>query len=1128
METAFKLALFFAVAALYLGILGYLPARVLVRGDAARLRWLFLAPLGFCTLVVLSSFLNTGFLPMSQLTWLLLLAGAIGAGLSRRFTGSTGLPRPGRVEGAVAAVAVLAFAVGVAPLVQAGATTFIGVQWDLEIYLPLTEYLKQYVANGPFPAPASPLLDSANSLAVRGGSGLGFSYFDAAMGTLLNWPSDQTFRPSLHALLGLTAPSVYLFARLGLKLAAAPALAAAGLTACNGLNQWLGAIGLAGHTVALGLLPLALLGVLLVLRTVNWREAALASLSIAAMLLCFYTGAVAVFGVVAAGVGLAHLLTAPEKRRVLAAGGMTLLGVASLGIVAHFRFLELLPLYFGQGFTEGWHVVRFSPASEALGLTTFSLIVNRLDGTAFWGPDPAPELAALATGLTLVSGGLGLVALLSGGWDRRSMVGLAAAALGFAVVLRFGAQYHYGYFKLLSLTSFIPACLVAQGLWTVWQRGASGAFGGGRLGVRRLLASAFVIAFLPLFVANAVQSLRFFWSADENELPQAVWELGALRSLIPPGVPVYVGGRSSFDPRTTAMVAYYLRANPLVGSVKTAYGELQSRRPDEYFAYLLLRAGDRPEKRGLTGADAIWRNDLAVLYRRPPGWLSAVDFESVAQPMVVRQDGEYRVELTYNSWSISDGQRSFEGSLHAAANRPRIELSLLSMGEGRATVRRGDAVDSLGIEAGLLNYRSEPVTAPGVMTLRIDRTDRPAWLLGLRVVSESVGVPGVWRREDLLLLHPSAQVVGSEARLTLDYLLSDPKGGDLAVGVEVYRRGRDQQDLRPIDAWQIVKEQGDGDGEARFVLDASGWRCGEASAQLNQGGAPPPDGEYEAHVAVYYLGLEVARWPWVAISRQGQEVRLQLRPMEQYHLLPIPLPTDVARLASHIPDGLNVVAPAVTDPDSAFIAVARWKLKDRLVARDQTALDAPLVLLPRRESPGDWGLGGAAVVWRNSQAVLYRAPAGIRLGAGADRGWAGWRLRASSERDAGTVATVRVELSGPQRENTLIGLDVYGERSCGLEHFGWWAAATNQLPPRFQAVLDMTRQLGRIEDRADSPLPFSFQTWPVSDGRFRAFLYLKQGEVFDSFPAFEFTVENGRVVRYRGFPVDRLVPLRGN
>ncbi|MEK7214728.1 MAG: hypothetical protein AAB289_03945, partial [Chloroflexota bacterium] len=320
----------------------------------------------------------------------------------------------------------------------------------------------------------------------------------------------------------------------------------------------------------------------------------------------------------------------------------------------------------------------------------------------------------------------------------------------------------------------------------------------------------------------------------------------------------------------------------------------------------------------------------------------------------------------------------------------------------------------------------------------------------------------------------------------------------------------------------------DGDGEARFVLDASGWRCGETSAQMNPGGAPPPDGEYEAHVAVYYLGLEVARWPWIDISRRRQEVRLRLRPMEQYHLLPIPLPTDVAALASHIPDGLNLVAPvAATDPDSAFIAVVRSTLKEKLVSQDQTSLDAPLVLLPRRERPDDWGLGGATVVWRNSQAVLYRATAGIRLASGSDRGAGGWRLRASSERDAGT-ATVRAELSGPPRENTLFGLDVYGERACGLEHFGWWAAATNQLPPRFQTVLDMTGQRGWIGERPDSPLSFSFQTWPVSDGRFRAFLYVKQGEVFDSFPAFEFTVEQGRVVRYRGFPVDRLVPLRGN
>ena len=1135
METAFKLALFFTVAAMYLGILGYLPARLLVRGDAARFRWLFLAPLGFCTLAVLSSLLNTMVLPMGWLAWVLLAAGGLGAVFSYAITGSPGLPRPGRVEGAVAALAILSFAVGVAPLVNAGSTTFLGVQWDLEIYLPLTEYLKGYAANGPFPGPASPLLEAANSLPVRGGSGLGFSYFDAAIGTVINWPSDQTFRPSLHALLSLSVPSVYLFARVGLKLAGLPSLIAAGLAAGNGLNQWLTGIGLAGHTATLALLPLALLGVMLALRSGAGRDALLASLATAAMLLCFYTGALAVFGAVASGAGAAHLVTGSEKRRVLAAGVKTLVGVALLGAVAHVRFLELLPLYFGQGFSEGWHIVRFSPASEALGLSTFSLIVDRLDGTTFWGPEPAAGLLALVIGLTVTCGGLAVVALLSSGWDRRSAVGVVAAVVAFGLVLRFGAQYHYGYFKLLSLTSFVLSCLIAQGIWVLWQRepaagilrGLAGAAGRPLAGPRRALAGVIVLVFLPLFSANTVQSLRFFWNPDENEFPRSVWELSALRSVVPPGAPVYVAGSSSFDPRTSAMVAYFLRSNPMVGNVKTAYGELRSQRPDEYFSYLLLRAAERPEKRGLTAGDVVWRNDLAVLYRRPVRWLSSVDFESVAQPIPIRQGGEYKVELTADSWTLSDGQTSFSGALTGAASRWQIELSLLSMGAGRATVRRGAATEPLGIEAGLWNYRSGLVAAPGAMTVRIDQTERPSWLLGLRVVDGSSEPSGVQRAEDLLLLHPAAELAGTQARLTLDYLLTDTKGGDVAVGVEVYRRGRDRQDLRPVDAWQIVKEQGDGDGEARFVLDAAGWRCGATPATLNETGPPPPDGEYEAHVAVYYLGQQVARWPWLDMVRRGQEVRLQLRPMEQYHLLPLPLPAGVAALASSIPVGLRAVAPPVADPDSAFIPIARSQLSGRLTPGDRTSAASPLVLLPRREIAADWGLGAATVVWKNTQAVLYRAAGEIRLPPGADDGANEWRLRASPRRD-GSNAVVEVELAGPRSDHALVGLDVYGERACGLDHFGWWAIASNRAPGRFQAVLEMAQQRGRFQDGSESPLPFSFQTWPVSDGRFRAFLYLKQGEVFDSFPAFEFTVEHGRVIRYRGFAIDRAIPLRLN
>jgi len=170
MTTIIELALYFMAALAVCCWVGYAPTRALLQGPLAAYRVALSPVLGLATIIILSSWLNSTFLPMVVATPVILgLATAANVTLVLR-TRTAGIV-PGRGDAAVFGLLVVSYALGVAPLVHAGSTAFVGQQWDLEIYLPLTEYLKQYAVGAMVPGPPNPLLVEINGPAVRGGSG---------------------------------------------------------------------------------------------------------------------------------------------------------------------------------------------------------------------------------------------------------------------------------------------------------------------------------------------------------------------------------------------------------------------------------------------------------------------------------------------------------------------------------------------------------------------------------------------------------------------------------------------------------------------------------------------------------------------------------------------------------------------------------------------------------------------------------------------------------------------------------------------------------------------------------------------------------------------------------------------
>ncbi|MSQ10030.1 MAG: hypothetical protein EXR52_03385, partial [Dehalococcoidia bacterium] len=891
MIIALRLALFLLASLALLSYLGYTPARLLVRERAARL--LLLPALGFCVLVIAASFLNY-FLPMPGVL-LLTAAGATVANLwtARRY--GLGLGLPGKAPLTAIALGVIAYTIANLPQVHADTLAFLGVQWDLEIYLPLSEYLKRFAMGGGLETHPSPLLATMNDPAVRGGSGWGFMYLDSALGSLLGWPSWETYRPTLHLLFGLGAPAVFALCRWGFRMGAGGSLMATALVALNGLNLWVASIGLGGHVVAFVLLPLSTLGVLWMVRQPTWPATVITGVFVTGLLMSFYTGAAAVLAAVLVPIGL-HALAVHSGRAQLLMSAAAAIGVlAALGLIAHLRFGLLLPLYFRDGLSEGWKVADFLSLSQAAGLAPFVLVQQRLTGAPFLPDLTAGTVAAWGTAMSVAVVGLCGLSLTKAGWERSSWL---AALLGlglFAALLRFGSGYPYGYFKVFSLGYFVLAVGIGQGLTTLFtcawlpQR-----WSGLRSSMRypsAALATLLTIAAAPLLAANLQQSLRYFWELDPNELPRSTWQLAALDDHIDPGTAVHVSGRSGFDPRFAAMVAYFLMDNPVVGNLKSAYGAVRSERPDQAFEYLLFQRSERPEELGVAATDLVWSNDLVALYRWPRSWAANVDLESV-QALVALSATPVEVRLSPDSWALSNGQPLLAGASAPTSQRQQVEMTLLALQASTVLVTTDGQRQTVDIPAGLVRYRTESIDTPSTLSLALPNGVQGVRLLGVRMLQATGSGQLVHPSTDLVVLQAKPAVNGTSAQLDLDMYVHSSRNSFTAGSVEFYRR--ESAGLIPTGFTQLLHAKRSQSASLQWRGDLTDARCGDGAPPL-----PRADGDYEGHLALYHVNEEVYRQRWLRFSiRDGRVTNQRLDALPPYLVQYLSPPKEMLTLAT--------------------------------------------------------------------------------------------------------------------------------------------------------------------------------------------------------------------------------------
>ncbi|HEY1016263.1 MAG TPA: hypothetical protein VGE07_26370, partial [Herpetosiphonaceae bacterium] len=181
----------------------------------------------------------------------------------------------------------------------------IGSSWDVEFYLPLATYLRDYPYARLSEAPANPLIPTilADPTVARA---MGFSYFHGLVDGLGGWDALRSFTPMLGLMRLLAAAAVFLFGRYGLGLGRRGAAIGALLVAANELLFWVQATGFAMHAASMPLIPIAALATIICLRELTPRATAGAIVLLAALATSYHPALLG-YGALASGAGLWYL-----------------------------------------------------------------------------------------------------------------------------------------------------------------------------------------------------------------------------------------------------------------------------------------------------------------------------------------------------------------------------------------------------------------------------------------------------------------------------------------------------------------------------------------------------------------------------------------------------------------------------------------------------------------------------------------------------------------------------------------------------------------------------------------------------------------------------------------------------
>ncbi len=727
---------------------GFSPACLLLPTPFSRWFWLCAPIIGYAITAVLLGWASI-FLPMQAGAWTLVAAGAVMNGVILLRQRGNPVP-PGQAWGEQIGVGILAAfscLLALAPLWNRPDLLAIGPNWDIEIYLPLAAYLREFAtgfsladpAGFPFAAEPNPLLWRVNFFDPRW-SGLAFSQLHAAVGGLAGQEPHQNFPGVLAATLALSVPATFLFVRNAMGLPGRLSLLACGLLAVSPLMLHTVFWSFGQQASVFPLLPMALLTGVQALRAPSVRWLILASLFLAAMLASFIP-VVPLYALAMGSVALLLLLRKSPPVGVVVRGVSILAVSLLLAPWAYLRGVKRL-YHFTQeggtgGLTAGPDVSAFPQAPWLLGLAD--------------QPTPAASDAGgtlpfvVHTGLFLLT--VMILALIAIGmlWlARRGKTEATVAAAGAITLLlafRFAVPYPYGFLKVLPHVQFLLVALAFAGMWALWSKFQGRAVG---LALRACVVAGglAMIGMTLLSAGNLVASMRVQSYSFYRDME-------ALETLAPPGASVMVSGDKSYEGPKAAALAYFLRHARLFGYIRTGFSTFY-RPPDGGLAdYAIYDRTETVPSEVFNTTDLVWEGAGVKLYRKDANLLAYRDLSWPASPPLVQRTAGYGLAagIRVDQW-LSTGypdfaawsppmlgvlsETAFERAAYPAA-QPSSTLNLtLPQGEeadnmavtvatftpGNITISLGDVQREITISPGVSSHLLPAAQGSGPLLIR--------------------------------------------------------------------------------------------------------------------------------------------------------------------------------------------------------------------------------------------------------------------------------------------------------------------------------------------------------------------------------------------------------------------------
>lgn len=455
----------------------------------------FIAPfLGFSLISAVAHYAGAAGASLRSLLWLfvgLAAAGWVMVLLDRRWR------RFPRSSAPALVICLLAFLLAAGPLLVLGHLTTIGATIDGVSYAVRSEYLQEAPPRLPDIESGKPYLGWVRTQIdlLR----LGDVYLVGLLGLLTGKRSYELLSVVQALFFALTAGSVYILARAALGLCRRAALLAAALVGAHNLLLWPVYDNFLSQVIALSLLPLVLGVGIEAQRRPQWRTAA--------MFAILFSGLVSVYPVFAARTlaavlffwGLAWLLRPSGPRmRFLGRAALWWLGALVFSVLwngsAFARSVAELDLVSNPLMRGPGNILVFPAPEEVFGLIAHAAAAYGTD----WLFVPLRVLIAL---------GLACAGLAAYGWWRlspRARLATAALLLTSAAMVaqqRWGAQYPYGYFKVITTVVAEVMILVAAGIVALWR----GPHRGTRnRTVRRRLAASAALLLLALNLRHSL------------------------------------------------------------------------------------------------------------------------------------------------------------------------------------------------------------------------------------------------------------------------------------------------------------------------------------------------------------------------------------------------------------------------------------------------------------------------------------------------------------------------------------------------------------------------------------------------------------------------------------------------